>query len=74
MHYEISVSFAGFLLCSLCGYIFNVLPIWKINLYMSVFDWLRINNKYDIWLANRLAEGEFFKFFLTKEKRLSYNR
>ena len=39
IHYEISVSFAGFLLCSLCIYILNVLPLWKINFDMSAFDW-----------------------------------
>ena len=31
---------------------------------MSAFDWIRINNK----LANRFARGEFFKFFVTKDK------
>ena len=33
---------------------------------MSAFDWLRINNTYDFQLANRFAQRQFFKFFLTK--------
>ena len=34
---------------------------------MSVFDWLRINNKYDFRLADRFAQPEFIKFFITKD-------
>ena len=37
---------------------------------MSAFDWLRINNKYDFRLANRFAEREFFKFFITKDNQV----
>ena len=48
-------------------YILDVLPLWKINFYMTAFDWLRINNKCGFRLANRFAEREFFKFFITKD-------
>ena len=34
---------------------------------MTAFDWLRINNKCGFRLAKRFAEGEFFKFFITKD-------
>ena len=34
---------------------------------MTAFDWLRINNKCGFRLANRFAEREFFKFFITKD-------
>ena len=34
---------------------------------MSSFDWFRVNNKYDFWLANKLAQREFSKFFITKD-------
>ena len=67
MYYEVSVSFASFLLGFLCVYILNVLSFLKINFYMPTFYWLRINNKYDFRLANRFVEREFFKFFLRKD-------
>ena len=51
-------------------YILDVSPLWKINLYMTAFNWLRINNKCGFRLANRFAEREFFKFFITKITRL----
>ena len=62
-----SLSFAGFLLCLLCVYILNVLPLCKINFYMSAFNWLRINNKCDFRLAKKFALREVFKFFITKD-------
>ena len=34
---------------------------------MSTFDWLRINNKCVIQLANKFAQWEFFKFFTAKD-------
>ena len=34
---------------------------------MSTFDWFKINNKYDFQLANRFAQPEFSKFFITKD-------
>ena len=34
---------------------------------MSVFDWFRINNNYDFRLVNGFAQGEFFKFCITKD-------
>ena len=34
---------------------------------MSALDFLKINNKYDFRLANRFAQGEFFKFCITKD-------
>ena len=34
---------------------------------MSAFDWLRISNKRGFRLAKRFAQGEFFKFFTTKD-------
>ena len=37
---------------------------------MSAFDWLKINNKYDFQLANRFAQREFFKFFITKDNQV----
>ena len=48
-------------------YILDVLSSWKINFYMSAFDWLRINNKCGFQLAKKFAQREFFKFFKTKE-------
>ena len=66
IHYETSVSFAAFLLWYLCLYILNALPLWKINFYMSAFDWLRINNKYDFRSTNRFAQREFFKSSIRK--------
>ena len=34
---------------------------------MSAVDWFRINNKCDYQLANRFAQREFSKFFITKD-------
>ena len=34
---------------------------------MSAFDWFRINNKYGFRLANRFAQREFFRLFITKD-------
>ena len=34
---------------------------------MTVYDWLRINNKRDLQLVNRFAERKFLKFFVTKD-------
>ena len=48
-------------------HILDGLQLWKINFYTSVFDWLRINNKCGFQLANRFAQSEFFKFFITKD-------
>ena len=36
---------------------------------MTTLDWLRINNKCDVRLADRFAEREFFKFFKQKITR-----
>ena len=41
---------------------------------MSAFDWFRVNNKYDFRLANRFAQHEFFKFFITKDNYLLKHR
>ena len=54
----------------LCVYTLNVLTLWKINFYMFVFDWFRINNKYDFRLANRFTQCKFFKFFIAKRIKL----
>ena len=51
---------------SLCVYILNVLPLWKINFYISAFDWLKVNNKRGFRLANSTVQRQFFKFFITK--------
>ena len=48
-------------------YILDVLPLWKINFYITAFDWLRINNKCGFRLASRIAQREFFKFCITKD-------
>ena len=40
---------------------------------MSAFDWVRINNKYDLQLANRFAQHEFFKSFITKDNKVRTN-
>ena len=37
---------------------------------MYAFDWLKINNKCDFRLANRFAQWEFFKFFITKDDQV----
>ena len=37
---------------------------------MFVFDWLTINTKCDFRLANRFAQREFFKFFITKDNKV----
>ena len=51
-----SVSFEDFVLCSLCVYILNVLPLLKISFYMSASEWLRISNKCGFRMANRFAQ------------------
>ena len=57
-----SVSFAGFLLCSFCVYLLNALALWKINFYMCAFDWLRINNNMTSnWLTD-LHSANFSNF------------
>ena len=48
-------------------YIFDVLPLWKINFYITAFEWVRINNKCGFRLANRFEQREFLKFFITKD-------
>ena len=35
---------------------FGCVAIIKINFYISAFDWLKINNKYDFRLANRFEQ------------------
>ena len=37
---------------------------------MSVFDWLRINNKCGFRLAFRFAQHEFLKLFITKDNKV----
>ena len=41
---------------------------------MYAFDWLKINNKCDFRLANRFAQWEFFKFFITKDDQVRTNK
>ena len=48
-------------------YTLDVLPLWKINFYITAFDGVRINNKFGFQLAKRFAQREFFKFFITKD-------
>ena len=42
------------------------LLLWKIHFYTTAFGWLWINNKCGFRLANRFAQREFLKFFMTK--------
>ena len=56
MYFEISVSLAALLLCSLYACILNLLPC-PLSFCMSTFNWFRINNKCGFWLANRFADS-----------------
>ena len=49
-------------------YILDVLPLRKINFYITAFDWLRMNNKCGFRLDNRFAKRKFYKFFIRKDK------
>ena len=51
----------------------SVLPLWKISIYMSAFDWFRINNKCGFRLANRFRKCKFLKFFITKNNWVTTN-
>ena len=51
-------------------YILDVLQLRKINFCMTAFDWLRINNKCGFRLANKFAERDFFKSFITKDNQV----
>ena len=51
-------------------YILDVRPLWRINFYVSAFNWLKIKNKYGFRLANRFAQREFFKFFVTNDNHV----
>lgn len=57
IYFEVSVSLAAFVLCSLYACILNVLPLQKISFYMSTFNWFRINNKCGFWLANKFSDS-----------------
>ena len=48
-------------------YILDMLPLWKINFYVSTYGCLRINNKCGFRLDNRFGQCKFFMFFKTKD-------